>query len=67
MSINYLLTILPGVPDWANKLLDLLWSRIAEGLGDAASGVVRKIFADGVYEVLDYSITLENLSQPRRF
>jgi len=59
MTNTLLLTILPNHTDWADKLLDFLWSKVVEGLGDAASGIVRKISADGVYEVLDYESTLE--------
>jgi hypothetical protein len=59
MSSNILLTILPSLSDLANTLLDLVCTKIADGLGNAANGVIKKIFADGVYEVLDYESTLE--------
>jgi hypothetical protein len=59
MSVENILTFLPGFTEWIYKLLDILWLRIAEKIGGAASEVVRKIFADGVYEILDYESTLE--------
>lgn len=59
MFSTIVFSILPNLTDLADKSLGHLWPKIAERLGDAASEVVRKIFADGVYEVLDYESTLE--------
>ena len=64
MAIENLPALLSNVTDWVNKILDILWLRIAEKVGDAASEVVKKIFADGVYEVLDQDSTLE-IHDPR--
>jgi len=59
MPGNFIFLLFSAFTDLTNKIIGLFMSRITDGLGEVAIGIVSKIFADGVYEILDYESTLE--------
>jgi len=63
MTDNAFLSTLSIIPSWVTNLSKPLWSVATERLWRFGKDALRRVVADGMYEVLEYESTLEILDR----